>query len=60
VREALQLLADYVHGRAKQWVIDDELGRRLASLDRGEMILIRWLLGLGLESKSAERRKAQS
>ncbi len=37
VREALRLLEDHEHARAQQLAeFNQELGRRLASLDRGE------------------------
>jgi antitoxin ParD1/3/4 len=39
VREALRLLEEHDHARAAQLVeFNEELGRRLASLDRGEHI----------------------
>jgi antitoxin ParD1/3/4 len=60
VREALRLLEEHDSARAAQLAkFNGELGRRLASLDRGETIdpaAARARLG----RKSAERRKPQS
>jgi antitoxin ParD1/3/4 len=39
VREALRLLEEYDKARARQLLeFDQELGRRIASLDRGEIV----------------------
>ena len=53
VREALRLLEEHDQGRANQLVeFNREMGRRLASLDRGEKVL-------PAESRARLRRKSQ-
>ena len=57
VREALRLLEEHDSARAAQLAeFNGELGRRLASLDRGEVVDPA-LARSRLQRKSAERRK---
>ena len=57
VREALRLLEDHEQARAAQLAeFNQELGRRLASLDRGETVDPA-KARIRLEKKSQERRK---
>ncbi len=57
VREALHLLEDQEQARAAQLAeFNGELGRRLASLDRGEFVDPE-VVRANLRSKSEERRK---
>jgi antitoxin ParD1/3/4 len=60
VREALRLLGDHEQARATQLAeFNQELGRRLASLDRGEKAdpaVVR----SRMEKKSEERRKQRA
>ena len=57
VREALRLLEEHEHARSAQLTqLNDELARRLASLDRGERVDAREIQAR-LQRKSAERRK---
>jgi antitoxin ParD1/3/4 len=60
VREALRLLEDRDSARAVQLVeFNGELGRRLASLDRGETV-DPVEFRARLQRKSAERRKSRA
>ena len=60
VREALRLLEDHEQARATQLAeFNRELGRRLASLDRGERIDPAKVRGR-LQRKSEERRKRRA
>jgi antitoxin ParD1/3/4 len=60
VREALRLLEEYDCARAAQLAeFNGELGRRLASLDRGETIDPA-AARARLQRKSAERRKLKA
>ena len=60
VREALRLLEEHEHSRATQLAaFNDELGRRLASLDRGERVDPREAR-TRLQRKSEERRKKRA
>jgi antitoxin ParD1/3/4 len=57
VREALRLLAEHDSARALQLaVFNEELGRRLASLDRGEAVDPS-VTRARLQRKSGQRRK---
>lgn len=57
VREALRLLEDHDRGRASQiMAFNQELGSRLASLDRGEHVEPK-AVRTRLELKSRERRR---
>ena len=57
VREALRLLEEHDHARATQLQeFNQELGRRLASLDRGEKVDSSEVRAR-LQHKSEERRK---
>jgi antitoxin ParD1/3/4 len=57
VREALRLLEDHEQARAAQLTeFNQELGRRLASLDRGEKVDPAKVRGR-LQRKSEERQK---
>jgi antitoxin ParD1/3/4 len=60
VREALRLLEDHEQARATQLAeFNQELGRRLASLDRGERVEPA-KLRIRLQRKSEERRKRRA
>ena len=60
VREALRLLDDHEKARAAQLAeFDQELGRRLAALDRGERVDPADLRSR-LQRKSEERRKRRA
>jgi antitoxin ParD1/3/4 len=60
IREALRLLGDHEQARATQLAeFNRELGRRLASLDRGETAEPAEVR-TRLEGKSAERRKRRA
>ncbi len=60
VREALRLLEEYDSARAAQLAeFNGELGRRLASLDRGETV-DPVESRARLQRKSAERRKSRA
>jgi antitoxin ParD1/3/4 len=57
VQEALRLLEEYERERAtRRTVFNEELGRRLASLERGENVDPREAISR-LRQKSEERRK---
>jgi antitoxin ParD1/3/4 len=60
VREALRLLEDHEQARATQLTeFNQELGRRLASLDRGERVEPT-KVRVRLQRKSKERRKRRA
>ncbi len=60
VREALRLLAEHDSARALQLaVFNEELGRRLASLDRGEVVDPA-ATRARLQRKSEQRRKPRA
>jgi antitoxin ParD1/3/4 len=60
VREALRLLEEHERARAAQMAeFNEELGRRLASLDRGEKITPSEVRAR-LRRKSSERRKQRA
>ncbi|HEY6291039.1 MAG TPA: type II toxin-antitoxin system ParD family antitoxin [Terriglobia bacterium] len=60
IREALRLLEEHDQARAAQLAgFNQELGRRLASIDRGERVKPTEALAR-LQRKSAQRRKPQA
>jgi antitoxin ParD1/3/4 len=60
VREALRLLEEHDSARAAQLAeFNEELGRRLASLDRGESVAPTEAR-VRLQRKSVERRKSRA
>jgi antitoxin ParD1/3/4 len=60
VREALRLLAEYDSARATQLaVFNEELGRRLAALDRGD-VADPTATRARLQRKSEQRRKPRA